>query len=759
MHVSILSTYPPRACGLATFARDLRDGLLTTGAEVDAVASVRELGAPGRLPEVAYELRQDERADYAAAAEALAATDVLSVQHEFGIFGGPEGTHVLDLMGAVEAPVVTTLHTVLPEPSPEIARAMRAVARRSERLVVMTETARELLAAVYDVDRAKVDVIPHGTPDLPRPDRDALKAELGLAGRRVLLTFGLLGPSKGIEFALESLQAAVDADPSVLYVILGATHPEIVRNEGEAYRESLQAEVAARGLSPHVRFEDRYVDTDELWAWLCAADVYVSPYPGMDQICSGTLAFALAAGLPVVSTPYLHAREVLAPDAEGRAAGALVPFGDAPAFGAALARYVSDDAARAEAGAAALAFGARTAWPATGARYRATFERALAERRPPEPLAAHPAALPAALGYLRRLTDGTGPFQHATFGVPDRAHGYCTDDAARALVAALDALPLLDGQAHADATAVAETCLSFVAHALQDSGRFRNFMGFDRRWLDGEAGDDTTGRAAWGLGAAAAAAPTLAARRLARELLLRTDLAGLDEPRALAYAALGLGLALDRRPGDPALRDRLAHLGRRLLEHADRHLADDWPWLSNEMTYGNAVVPHAVARAADHVGGELGERLAALGARLEQTALDVMTPGERFEAVGNRGWFARGDSAPPPFDEQPIEAGYAAWAWADAADRTDDAERAAALRRSARLAVAWFGGRNRLGLALFDPATGACFDGLQPRGLNLNQGAESAIANVLAQAAAARLDAATDGEAEPATESGTAVQT
>lgn len=744
MHVTVLSTYPPRACGLATFARDLRGGLLTTGAEVDAVASVRALGEAGRRPEVAYEVRQHERADYAAAAEALSATDVLSVQHEFGIFGGPDGTYVLDLLDAVEAPVVTTLHTVLPEPPPAMRRTLQAVARRSERLVVMTETARELLAGVYGLDAARIDVIPHGAPDLPRRDRDALKAELGLDGRTVLLTFGLLGPSKGIEFAIEALRAAVDADPRVLYVVLGATHPEIVRHEGEVYRESLVAEVEALGLGGHVRFENHYVDTPELWDWLGATDVYVSPYPGMDQICSGTLAFALAAGLPVVSTPYLHAREVLAPDAAGHAAGALVPFGDTRAFGAALARYVADEAARDEAAAAALAFGAGTAWPATGARYRAVFERALAERAAPEPLAEHPGALPAAVGYLHRLTDETGPYQHAAFGIPDRAHGYCTDDAARALVAAFAAADLLDpkAEAHRQALAVADTCLSFVAHALRPDERFHNFLGFDRRWLPGEPGDDTTGRAAWGLGATVAGAPTLAARRLARELLLRADLTSLDEPRALAYAACGVASALDRLPGDPSLRDRLAHLGQRLLEHADRHVTDDWPWLANEMTYGNAALPHAVLRAARHLDGPLGERLAALGTTLQRTALGTLISDGRFEAIGNQGWFARGDAAPAPFDQQPIEAGYAAWAWTWAAEHTHDAALADELRRAARLAVAWFGGRNRLGLSLLDLGSGACYDGLRAGGLNLNQGAESAVANVLAQTAAVRLDRA-----------------
>ncbi|HEX8386966.1 MAG TPA: glycosyltransferase, partial [Rubricoccaceae bacterium] len=363
MHVTIVSTYPPRACGLATFARDLRTGLIAAGATADVVSVVREPAGAHRRPEVVYEVRQQTREDYAAAAEFINAgsSDVVSIQHEFGIFGGSEGLYVLDLMDAVHAPVIARLHTVLPLPEPHYRRALDAIVARSARIVVMTHTAKEILRDVYGVDPAVVDVVPHGTPDLDPVRPEGLRERLGVEGRTVLLTFGLLGPSKGIEFAIESLERAVAARPNVLYVVLGATHPEIVAREGEVYRERLVAEVEARGLSGHVRFENHYVDTDELWDWLRAADVYVSPYPNLDQITSGTLSNALAAGLPVVSTPYLHAAEVLA-----GGAGRLAAFGDVEAFGDALALFASDPAARAEAGREARAIGAVSAWPAVG---------------------------------------------------------------------------------------------------------------------------------------------------------------------------------------------------------------------------------------------------------------------------------------------------------------------------------------------------------------------------------------------------------
>ncbi len=735
MHATILSTYPPRACGLATFARDLRSGLQTTDLTCDVVSVVKEPAGAEVRPEVVAELHQPERSDYRRIGARVAAgpADVVSVQHEFGIFGGPEGRYVLDFMEACERPVVTTLHTVLPDPPGHYRRALNAVVGRSARVVVMTETARELLHSVYSVPEAKVAVIPHGAPSAEPIPPPGLRGELGLAGRTVLLTFGLLGPSKGVEFALASLERAVAAQPDLLYVVLGSTHPEIVRREGEAYREQLQAEVEARGLGEHVRFVDRYVDNEVLWGWLCAADVYVTPYPGMEQICSGTLAYALAAGLPVVSTPYLHAREVLA-----GGAGALVPYGDTDAFGAALARFASDPEARAEAAAHARDFGKTTTWPLTGAAYREVFSEVIRDRATPPALDIHPGALPAALGYLDEITDNVGPIQHATFGVPDRTHGYCTDDAARALVVSYAAARRLDpkSQARTDTLATARTCLSFVQHAQQPDGSFHNFMDFGRQFLDDRAGEDTVGRALWGLGATVAWAPDEPSRLLARSLIERALAVDLTHTRAIAYAACGLDLALERFPTVPAFRSVLRTYATRLVEQFERSATPRWRWFCDELTYANALVPHALLRAARRFDGEAGAgRFLEVGQDAGEFVLAHTVRDGRFDAVGNRGWLRKGGGH-AVYDQQPIDAGYAAWCWTADADLTGDDRYAEA----ARLAVAWFYGHNRVGQPLFDVRTGACFDGFSDQGVNLNQGAESAIACALAHLAAFDLD-------------------
>ena len=728
MHATILSTYPPRACGLATFARDLRDGLATAGVTADVVASVREPGAPGRRPEVSREMRQDERGDYARAAQGLdPAADVVSVQHEYGIFGGTQGAYVTDFLDAAERPVVTTLHTVLPDPPDSYRRVLLDVVARSARLVVMTETAKTLLRDVYGVGPAKVTVIAHGTPVLPEPAPD-LRRRLDLEGRTVLLTFGLLGPSKGIEFALEALETVARDHPDVLYVVLGATHPEIVKTQGEAYRESLQAAVAARGLSDHVRFVDRYVDGPELGEWLQASDVYVSPYPDMDQICSGTLAYALAAGLPVVSTPYLHAVDVLS-DGAGR----LVAFGDVPGFTEALDELAGSAEARAEAAARALEIGAPTSWPRTGQAYRRVFQEVADQAsRPARPLAVHPGALPAALDALGRLTDQVGLVQHTVYGVPDRRHGYSADDSARALVAVFGAMRRL-ARPPSSLLGLVDTYLAFLRHAQRPDGSFHNFMGFDRQFLDEGGGDDTTGRAIWGLGAAAAWAPDAQTRSLALEMTERALAVPLRHPCARAYALTGLDLALEAAPDHGSIWEALASLADGLVDQYDRTRTDRWRWFSDSMTYANALLPHALLRAAERLP-DRAARLRAVAGEAGAFALDQTVVAGRFDAIGNDGWLHR-DGERAAFDQQPVEAGYAAWFWADAGRLTGDAR----YTDAARLAVEWFYGRNRTGEAVFDAGTGACFDGLSPTGVNRNQGAESAVASVLAHLAAVDL--------------------
>lgn len=374
MNVAFVSTYPPRPCGLATFTQDLRRAALGAHAidEAPVVSMVRGKQVGERLPEVVYEVNQDSRAAHIEAAEFLNASDVdaVSLQHEFGIFGGQYGVYLLDFLDALEKPVLSTFHTVLPQPKPVMRRVLEAVAHRSDRVMVMAETARSILRDVYGVDSECVDVIPHGVPDLPHTPDLALRRALDAEDRTLLMTFGLLGPTKGIEFALNGLARVVREHPEALFLIVGATHPEIVRRDGEAYRESLEARVDRLGLRDHVRFVDRYLSNEELGAFLRTTDLYVSPYPGMDQICSGTLAYAVGAGCAVVSTPYLHARELL-----GEERGCLVPFDDAEMLADTFRLLLGDAGARAEYRERAYAYGRSMVWSAVGERLARVMDR------------------------------------------------------------------------------------------------------------------------------------------------------------------------------------------------------------------------------------------------------------------------------------------------------------------------------------------------------------------------------------------------
>jgi glycosyltransferase involved in cell wall biosynthesis len=367
VRTAFVSTYPPRRCGIATFTHDLAGA---TGPHEIAVLHPSEQASPYPV-EVEHRIRKDVASDYARTARSLNdCVDVVSIQHEYGIWGGDDGEHVLDFARGLRIPAVATLHTVLPEPTPNQREVLSGLVALTEATVVMSRSAADLLGSVYGVDPGRVHIIPHGVPNLPLVEPDTIKSGLGVAGRDVILSFGLLGPGKGYELAIDALPAVAAAHPSVLYVVLGATHPDLIRREGEAYRRSLVDEVQRLGMEGHVQFIDRFVGRFELTQWLQAADIFVTPYPNMAQIVSGTLSYAMAAGRAIVSTPYTYASELLA---EGR--GILVPPASSDGLGAALNGLLADPALRAETGRRAWQHARRMVWPAVGAEYGRLFAK------------------------------------------------------------------------------------------------------------------------------------------------------------------------------------------------------------------------------------------------------------------------------------------------------------------------------------------------------------------------------------------------
>lgn len=720
--VAFIGNHLPRNCGIATFTTDIAESVAALGKNVSVVA-MDNPGSSYDYPEpVRLSIGEEEFAQYEAVARFLneRQIDVVSLQHEFGIFGGPAGRHILRTLWHLDMPIITTLHTVVDEPSEAERQVMEEITEVSDRIVVMSDRATQMLQDIYCVPSDCIEMIHHGTPDRPFIDPSYYKQRFEAADRTLILSFGLLSPGKGVECMIEALAGITEEHPDVLYTVLGKTHPNLVAAEGEAYRESLIDLADDIGVAEHVRFEDRFVELDELCEHLCAADLYVTTYTGRKQITSGTLAYAMAMGKPIVSTPYWYAEEMLA---DGR--GALVPFGDARATAETVCRLLSDGVERHEMRRRAYEYSRQMVWPRVAREYIGVFEQARdARRRSPRPVRPSASGRVAAdainLTHMHRMTDDTGIFQHAFHSVPDRDHGYCTDDVARALVVAASH----DG---ADED-LCDIYMAFLRHAWDPgSGRFRNFMGWDRRWLPDGASEDSHGRALWALGIYAGVTRREAMRVAAAEIFERALEPALEfqSPRAVAYSATGCTRYLDDVDRDLRVERGLRQMIEHLLFRCDEGFRDDWPWLESEVTYDNGRIPEALLRA----GVSLGEHAPIeYGLVLLEWLLELQTSDDGTLApVGSDGWCGIGEE-PARFDQQPLEAAALSSACLAAHDATGETQW---LRHTLRCS-GWFLGDNALGAFIYDADTGACKDGLRPDGVNRNEGAESTVSALLA---------------------------
>ncbi|HEX9425991.1 MAG TPA: glycosyltransferase [Pyrinomonadaceae bacterium] len=717
----LIGTYPPRECGIGTFTRDLRNSLNAVQANVIAITNdTTEHQYP---EEVIFEIRQHDIDDYRLAAEYInsSGVDLVCLQHEFGIFGGPDGSYINTLLADLTVPVVTTLHTVLTQPRDAIRENLIRVAELSDRLVVLNGRAIPILRNVYGVSDRKIGLIHHGVPDVPFIDPNFYKDKFGVEGRLVILTFGLLNTNKGIELMIEAMPEIVKKQPTVVYLVLGATHPEVRRTQGEGYRRSLEQRVRELNLQNHVIFYDRYVSFAELCEFIGSCDIYVTPYHAKEQIVSGTLAYAVGMGKAVVSTPYLYAEELLS---DGR--GSLVDFGDARGLAYTIIDLIENEAKRHRMRKRAYEYGREMIWKEVGKRYSELFERIAhvsTSRISVAPTMSDALSdlTEIKLDHLISLTDDTAIIQHAAYGIPDRRSGYSTDDVGRAIVVAVKHYEQIGDDA---ALPLVAKYLSFLQLAQLPDGRFHNFMNYQRHFTDEVGSEDTQGRALWGLGAAVSGQIDQGARALARELFeTASHKLKLHHPRALAYAICGQYEFLRRYDGAAQVRRKLEQFARRLVRIYERSTSENWNWFGDDLTYANAKMPQAMLLAADITGDErfLKIGIDSLEFLLAQTYRDGV-----FDFPGNRGWQRR-QGKRAIFGQQPIEAGYTAEALMTAARITDE-ERYAHL---ARAAVEWLLGRNRLGAPLFDVNRGTCADGLDPRGPSMNKGAESVICSLL----------------------------
>ena len=730
-HIALIGNFLPRRCGLATFTTDtfhaLRDRFPDLA--VDVYAMDDEAGAHAYPPEVTASIAQDDLLAYHAAARRIeeSGAQALWVQHEYGIYGGTAGEHLLALLDRVSLPVVVTLHTILEHPNPDQRRVLEALLRRASRVIVMAEKGREILARVHGVDERLVVAIPHGVPDRPLRDPAEMKPRFGWQDHDVILTFGLLAPNKGIETMIEAMPAVAAAHPRALYVLLGATHPHLVARRGEEYRESLQALAERLGVANNVRFIDTFVEHDELLDYIQAADLYVTPYSNPAQITSGTLSYAVGVGKPVISTPYVHATEILADDH-----GVLVGFGDSAAIAAQINRLFDDSAARAAIAGRAYARGRTMLWPrlAESAMEQIAASVAAQPRRI-VPAAADAAPLKPDFAAVERMSDSTGMLQHSVFSVPDRRHGYCIDDNARALIL-MSRIDPIDEAVRDRWTGI---YAGFVQHAWNpEKQRFRNFMNFDRSWCEDAGSDDSNGRTLWALGVTAESGRQRKHRDWAVAMFDATASIALDigSPRARAFFMLGAAAMLSARPDHALSREILSRFADELAELLSATRRPDWNWFEIVLAYDNARLPEAMIRAGMALRRD---DLLAIGIEtLDWIVARQTSPEGRFRAIGHES-FGRPYADPLPFDQQPLEA----QATIDACVAAFEATGEVRWRDEAMRAYRWYLGQNDLGLPLATVADGGCFDGLMPTGLNRNQGAESILALQLASCAISAL--------------------
>ncbi len=742
--IAVIGNYLPRQCGIATFTTDLCSAITAEYGTPRLLAlpvNDTEEGYDYQSP-VRWSLAQDDLKSYGDAADFLNFNniDMVCLQHEYGIFGGPAGSHILHLLRGLKMPVVTTLHTVLREPNPDQLMVMEQLAELSDRFIVMSQLSSQFLQEIFNVPGSKIDMVPHGVPDLPFLDPNFYKDRFGVEGKAVLLTFGLLSPNKGIENVIEALPQILSRHKNVVYIVAGATHPHILRREGEKYRASLQALAKKMGVESQVIFHNRFVSPEEMVEFIGAADIYITPYRHEAQVVSGTLAYALGAGKAIVSTPYWHAIELLD---GGR--GALVPFQSPDVIAHKTIELLDTPAIRHAMRKRAYLFGREMVWKRVAQGYMESFVRVRSDRMETPKVQFAARMIPKVLNrlpelklnHLHRLTDDTGMFQHSIFTIPNRGEGYTTDDNARALIFSVLLAQMrkregekVDPSPVDSSTETSALCYSsFLEHAFnQGKGRFRNFLRYDRRWNEPVGSEDSHGRALWALGTVLGRSEDQGMRGAVGRLFEFSLPAALEfsSPRAWAYSLLGIQEYLTSYPGDRDAQKMRSALGRRLLDMYESVHRPEWKWFENVLAYGNARLPQALLLVGSACSDD---RMVFAG--LE--SLDWLLEMQRCEAnghfvpIGSQGFCHQGGER-ARFDQQPLEAAGAVSACLQAYHVTNNRRWCS----EAWSAFNWFLGDNDLQVPLYDSVTGGCRDGLHPERVNENQGAESTLSFLMA---------------------------
>jgi glycosyltransferase involved in cell wall biosynthesis len=723
--VAFISTYTPRICGIATFTADLIENTsnASQGNFEPLIVAMRNDAQLEYKDPVKFEIRENVKKDYLSAADYInfSHVDMVSVQHEFGLFGGKAGSYLSLLLNRLNVPVITTLHTVLDDPEPEYRQSMLDLCNISHKVITMNHRGIEMLENIYGVDSNKIELIAHGIPDLPFVDSNYYKHKFGMEGRKTIMTFGLLSQNKGIELMLEAMPEIIKADPSVVYVVLGMTHPLVLKNEGESYRFSLQRKVKELGIEKHVLFHNRFVGDQELSNFLCATDIYVTPYMNREQLTSGTLSFAVGTGKAVVSTPYWAAEELLA---DGR--GELVPFGKPNALAEKIVKLIKDEKYFYNLRQKAYDYGRLRTWDKIGQQYWTLFNSEkipfrINQNNQPVTSGTVDIELPElSLQHLEKLTDDTGLCQHAKFTIPNRNYGYCTDDNARAVILMIKYYAQF---AQPDTFDLLDNYLSFIMYSQTNDGHIRNFMNYERQWMLNEPQSDAIGRFIWALGAVMDASPKPNYISIVKDYFDRSAVHIPElSPRNTAYAILGMSEYLKQFPGASDIKRKMINASDKLIKLFKKS-NKDWRWFEDSLSYDNAILCNALFEAAL----TFGDKYLNTAEQSCKFLIDKTYTGSHFSFVGCKGWYPKGGKK-ANFDQQPVEAAGTVLMLKKAYQATRNKQ----YLKLQRKAFDWFLGENDLHIPLYDFKTKGCYDALTSSGINLNQGAESTLSFLLA---------------------------
>jgi glycosyltransferase involved in cell wall biosynthesis len=728
MKLAFIGTYPPRECGIGTFTMNLYKSMagnigITMHPIEGFIVAMNDHELTYDYPEeVNMTIRQEHQRDYLSAVKFinLSGADLCILEHEFGIFGGQDGVYILPLLHRLEIPLMVTLHTIIKTPSYNQKAILVEICRMANKIIVMSHKAIEFLTTIYKVEREKIVFVDHGVPNI-QLNRIKSREEFNLENKKVLLTFGFIGRNKGIETVIKALPKIVEKYPDVLYMVLGKTHPNVLRYSGEEYRNYLQQLVKSLKLKNHVFFLNEYINQKEIFKYLSAADIYITPYINEAQITSGTLSYAIGAGAAVVSTPYWHAAELLA---NGR--GKLFNFNDSDGLSTILIELLGNPDELKNIRRKAYEYGKKIIWPRTGEKYIEVAQKIL-DGKPKVPekgeIIIDPLILPPfSLAHIKRLTDDTGIIQHANFGIPNLKEGYCLDDNARALLMVLMAYRQ---KKNTLALELSPIYLSYIHYMQNKDGTFRNFLSFSRNFLDEVGSEDSFGRTIWALGYLLDNAPNDAYYQTGKSVFFNAspNFESLQSVRGIANTIVGISYYLMSNPSDDSMLERLRNLSYKLIEHYEDNCTADWRWFEPYLAYDNGMLPFALLHSAERINdGKIREiAFEAMNFLTETTLKDGY-----FSAIGNEKWYQKGGER-SMFAQQPVDALAMVLMYHQAFRLTKDKDYLTKLFSC----FMWFLGENDLRMNLFDFETRGCCDGFESYGVNRNQGAESSLAYLI----------------------------